>query len=102
MRIQNEPRDPEGLSQLVDELEEKLGAMRQSGGLRVQDVQQAVNQLTELQLMLNELYRVSDARRETDREVHEHYSELDGRIRRIRGALYDELRRGGSPLNVGA
>lgn len=99
MRTIKEAKTTGELTLLVDQLGETFRSMRAAGGLSVQDVQQVASSLTRLQLLLNELERVEVHGKGASRDAVERFVELEGRIRFMRGELYDELRRDAASLS---
>jgi hypothetical protein len=81
---------------LIDQVEREVVRLRSAGAMSIQNAQRAENSLTRLQLVLNELERTEVQLRGTSREMAERFSALEGRIRTIRGELYEEPWQGGS------
>lgn len=89
----HEAKNMSELGALVGALEEQFRGMQGAGHLKVQDVQVMVGALTRFQLLLNEFERVEVRGNGVSREAAERFALLEGRIRTLRGNLFDELRR---------
>jgi hypothetical protein len=98
----NSARNMNELAALVHELDKQFRLKQEAGQVNVQDVQTMVGTLTRLQLLLNEFERVEVRGHGVSREAAERFATLEGRIRSLRGELFDELRRSASPLARGA
>lgn len=80
------------LAQRIELLSGEIGRMRQEGPLNLQDVQTAIDLLTQAQLVLNELESIAARKHGANLDKAERFAHLNTQLRLIRYDLYRSLK----------